>query len=184
MFSPFPYPLTSSNLFFSELVEFLQPLIMGGASLAIFYHPLNDNCRFLTFMNDIPDEEFVSGMKYVLLDASIQLVMSLVLITFLRRKLRIDVFRVGAYTLKRTPLCFWYTSLAGCIFFLSIYLQHLGSDDTFKFPWLAANVTNYIPEDAVSGVCQLFNIENATSSSGEECGWEECEDKFPCDGPV
>ena len=152
---------------------------MAGVCLVIFYNPLNNNCRFFTFMNDIPKREFNRGMQYVLVEAVIQMGMSFVLLTFLRKKLGVDVFRVGAYTLKRTPLCFWWTSLLCCVYFLGIYLVHWGVDDTFKFPWLfAKNGTTYIPEGAFSGVCQLFNFENATSGL-EEFGWDECEAKFP-----
>ena len=52
--------------------------------------------------------------------------------------LRVDVFRVGAFTLKRNPLCFWWLSCGTWVYFLAVYGQHFGVDDTFKFPWLFA----------------------------------------------
>jgi len=58
------------NLFFSEIVEATQPMIMAGSCLAIYYSP-TDNCRFFTFMNNISEEQFLRCMKFVLVEAGI-----------------------------------------------------------------------------------------------------------------
>ena len=41
------------NLFFSEIVEAIQPMVMAGSCLAIYCSPFADNCRFFTFMNSV-----------------------------------------------------------------------------------------------------------------------------------
>jgi len=42
-------------------------------------------------------------------------------------------------------------------------VQHVGGDSTFKLVWLFGNTTNYIPEDAQDGMCQMFNLDPPTS---------------------
>ena len=132
---------------------------MAASCFIIYYNPFYKNCRYIVLMNAIPEEEFVRGMKYVLVEASIQLLTSVCLLTFLRKKLRIDVFRVGQYILMRTPLYFWVCGLFASTYYFSIHIQHLGYDETFKFAWLFdENVTHYIPADAPADGCQIFNL--------------------------
>ena len=141
---------------------------MAAACLGIYYNPYNKNCRYIVFMNYIPEEEFVRGMKYVFVEASIQLITSVCLLAFLHKKLRIDVFRVGQYILLRNPLFFWIFGLAPSIYFLGLHVQHLGYDETFNFAWLFdENVTHYVPADAPADGCQIFNVVSPNSTISE-----------------
>ena len=157
------------NLFFAELVEAVQPMVMAGTCLAIYYSPFTDNCRFFTFMNSISEEAFLLGMKFVLIEAVIQLIVSIFLFLFLIKQLKVDVFRVGAHILNKNLFHFWCMSFFCCLYFLAGFLPHLGSDSKFEFEWLFGNVTNYVPLDAEEGMCQLFNIID-TADDGE-CAW-------------
>jgi len=160
------------NLFFSELVESIQPMIMASSCLAIYYSPIANNCRFFTFMNGISEQAFLMGMIFVLIEATIQFLLSFFLLLFLRIQLSVDVFRVGGHILNKNRFHFWYMSCFSCVFFLSSFLQLLGNDSTFKFAWLSGNAM-YIPSDAQEGMCQLFNLE--TFSDGDDLS--ECVDE-------
>ena len=137
-------------------------MTMAAVCLAVYYNPFNKNCRMIAFMNDIPEDDFLRGMQYVLVEASIQLVSSFCLLAFLKKKLNVDVFRVGRHILMKTPLCFWAISLFSSTYFLGLYVQHLGIDESFAFSWVFdENVTRYIPANAPAGSCQVFNLVDA-----------------------
>ena len=102
-------------------------------------------------------------MKFVFAEAVIQWIMSFVLLAFLKKRLGIEVFRVGNHIFKQQLFFYFYISFFSCTYFLSGFLQHMGADSTFNFVWLFGNTTNYIPEDAQEGMCQIFNLEPATS---------------------
>ena len=62
--------------------------------------------------------------------------------------------------MKKHFFHFWCTSFLSCVYFISIYIQHNGVDNTFKFEWLGKNAsTAYIPVEAVEGMCQIFNLD-------------------------
>ena len=146
------------NLFFSEIVEAIQPMVMAGSCLAIYYSPFADNCRFFTFMNSVSEDLFLRGMQFVWIEGIIQFSVSILVFVYLRDKMNVDVFRVGSHILKKNRLHFWYMSFFTSLYFLASFLQHLGPDSYFEFAWLFNNAT-YVPLDAEEGNCQIFNIE-------------------------
>ena len=131
---------------------------MAGASAAIYYSPLNGNCRFFSYMNSIPEEDFRKGMLYVIMESMIQLGFTIFLFMALKKKLRIDVFRVGNYILRKNISHYWSQSLLACMYFIAIFLQHRGSDNSMEFEWLGKNAsTAYITAEAQG--CQMFNFD-------------------------
>ena len=74
--------------------------------------------------------------------------------------------RTSSRRMTKNAIHYWYSSFYACIYFLAIFLQHIGPGSTFKFEWIFGNVTNYIPSDAQNGTCQLFNLDSVSDDGG------------------
>ena len=128
-------------------------------------------------------------MKYVFIDAVIQLVFMVAQMMFLHHYLRIDVLRVGLFLLKKTPHYFFWMSACACSYFIAIYLAHCGSDTnlTFTFSWIRdpdGEGANYLPGVNATvwesgGRCQIFldkHEEDMESLGNATCFADPCQE--------
>ena len=68
---------------------------MALCSLCIYYSPMEGNRRVFTFMNNKPEEQFLQGMLYVLVDSAMQFISFCIFIYIIRNTTGADVIRVG-----------------------------------------------------------------------------------------
>jgi len=114
---------------------------MGTIGLTLYYAP-SDVGKYMLYMMDSSQDKFLQGMAYVLADAAIEVVLTVVLFKFVRRSTNIDIVKVGMYLLDKDALYYASITLTAVLYYLSVFLQHNGVDSTFEFAWLRANATN------------------------------------------
>jgi len=126
-----------ANLYFAEFTECVGPCIMGIVSLIIYNLP-NDNSRFISFMDPRlkTREEFLHGMVFVLLDATIEALTFSGLVAYMRRVVKIDPLPVGWFIVQRHSMFYFVVHLTFCGFFIFMFLRHTGCDPGLRFAWL------------------------------------------------
>ena len=152
----------AGNLFFSELVECFIPIVMGLCILMVYYHPFSRNCQYLDILNDKSEAEVLTGVKYVVIDAAVELSLFACLATFLKIKLHTDIVQIGSHLISRTPSFFLLMTTTSVLYFMAMAMAHSGTDTTFMFSWLKGDA-----DDAVEpyrgfnytdvGSCRVFD---------------------------
>ena len=128
----------AGNIFFGELVEIFAPLLMGTISCALYFAPSNVS-SYMFFMADRTRDEFMAGMVYVLVDVTIEILLSIVIYKFVLKTTGINIIRVGLYLLQRDWFYYWSITNTAVLYYLSCFLMHNGIDATFQFSWLREN---------------------------------------------
>mmetsp|Transcript_23490 Transcript_23490/g.48850 ORF Transcript_23490/g.48850 Transcript_23490/m.48850 type:complete len:564 (+) Transcript_23490:176-1867(+) len=123
-----------ANLFFSELTECVVPLLMMILSVSVYY--LSEKCSFMAYMNDKTEEQFLRGVKYAMIDTALELFIFLAYAAFLQKKAGVDLIRVGRHIMAQNSQYFFFMTIAACLYFQFMFIQHVGTDTSFQFDWL------------------------------------------------
>ena len=126
-----------ANLFFSEFIECTLPLLMTAMSTAIFY--LSDNCEYVEYMRNKPEEQFRVGILYTVIDSVLEIVIFVLIIFFLKRVVDVSILRLGIFVIRRHVHYFFWMTIGACMFFQDIFLLHVGTDTSFEFKWLSGD---------------------------------------------
>jgi len=123
------------DLFFTKITKAVVPVIMGISAWIVYYLP-NCNRRWITYMWQNTESDFNTGMSYVVLDCTIQLMLFFSLTRYMKFKVGVPISHVGLVILGRHKLLFTTMMLGIGSFFFLIFIQHSGVDTTLRFDWL------------------------------------------------
>lgn len=123
------------DFFFSEVTESLVPLVNGMAAWIAYYLPVC-NRRWFTYMWQNTEEEFTQGMRYILLDCFVQLLLFFLLARYVYFKTKVPVMHVGLALANRHKLLFTWLICGLVSFYVLIFMDHSGVDTTLRFAWL------------------------------------------------
>jgi len=125
-------------LFFGEVTESIVPLIMGCSSWVLYNLP-NCNRNWITYMWQNSEADFNQGMRYVLLDCSVQLVLLFTLLRYIQFKFGVPIAHVGVSIMNKDKVIFLLVMIACGSFYFMVFTDHAGVDTSFQFAWLQPN---------------------------------------------
>jgi len=123
------------ELFFTQLTEFVVPAIMGLCSLVVYYLP-SCNRLWVRYMYQNTEEQFLTGMGYLLLDCATQLLLFFASSWYLKFKAGVPITHLGFAIMNQEKLCYTLVVVGLVLFFFLLFVDHAGVDPTFKFAWL------------------------------------------------
>ena len=136
---------TCANLFMSELVEVVVPAVVGICS-AILWYQSSGIRQYISYMQEIDEEKFKTGLKYIALEFFIQLVTAFVVFEGLRRMTDVSCSTIGVFLIRKNIVYYILVVPTAVLFFLTSFIEHWGCDPTLEFAWLHKNNNSTIED--------------------------------------
>ena len=123
------------NLCFAEATEALCPTLMGLSNALIFYWPAN-NRRHFHHLKDLEEADLTRGLIFIGIDLVTELFTFGLLVVVARKKMKVDVLKVGMFLIQQHTWLYIYLPFGGMLYFQGLFALHFGGDPTFQFKWL------------------------------------------------